>query len=277
VPSTPASQPGSNRLAPPSQNIFALRLTVLLVSYNLPLVSANVNFKGSSTVAISEGEATVSELEIIGGPASNFVWACRIACGEKGVPYKLVPVMPHTPEVTAIHPLGKIPAMRHGNVTLGESRAICSYIDCMFDGPPLTTANPVKAAQVEQWLSIVNTAIDPVWVRQYVAAYFFPGTADGSPNRDAIAAALPKMEKQFPMMDAAVANGYLVGDTFTLADANLIPILFYMSRLPESSALLAKYPNLTKYLERHLARDSVKQSMPQSLPGTAGTPAGVAA
>ena len=212
----------------------------------------------------------MSELEIIGGPASNFVWVCRIACAEKGVPYKLTSVMPHTPEVVAIHPLGKIPAMRHGNVTLCESRAICSYIDGMFDGPPLTTADPLHAAQVEQWLSIVNTAIDPVWVRQYVAAYFFPGTPDGSPNRTAIEAALPKMEKQFAVMEAAVANGYLVGDTFTLADANLIPILFYISQFPESSALLAKSPNLTKYLKRHLARESVKQSMPQSLPGTAG-------
>ena len=220
----------------------------------------------------------MSELEIIGGPASNFVWVCRIACAEKGVPYKLTPVMPHTPEVVAIHPLGKIPAMRHGDVTLCESRAICGYIDSMFDGPPLATANPLHAAQVEQWLSIVNTSIDPVWVRQYVAAYYFPGTPDGSPNRTAIEAALPKMEKQFLIMEAAVANGYLVGDTFTLADANLIPILFYISRLPESSALLAKSPNLTGYLERHMARESVKQSMPQSLPGTAGAaPASVAA
>jgi glutathione S-transferase len=181
----------------------------------------------------------------------------------------------------AIHPLGKIPAMRHGDVTLCESRAICGYIDRMFDGPPLATANPLHAAQVEQWLSIVNTAIDPVWVRQYVAAYFFPGTPDGSPNRTAIETALPKMEKQFPVLDAAVANGYLVGNTFTLADANLIPILFYIARLPESSALLAKSPHLTKYLERHLARESVKQSIPQSLPGTAGgapaRPTGVAA
>ena len=40
----------------------------------------------------------MSELEIIGGPASNFVWVCRITCAEKGVPYKLTSVMPHTPE-----------------------------------------------------------------------------------------------------------------------------------------------------------------------------------
>jgi len=26
------------------------------------------------------------DLQIIGAPQSNFVWACRIACGEKNVP-----------------------------------------------------------------------------------------------------------------------------------------------------------------------------------------------
>jgi hypothetical protein len=35
-------------------------------------------------------------------------------------------------------------------------------------------ADPVKAAQVEQWVSIVNTHIDPLWLRQYLRAYVFP-------------------------------------------------------------------------------------------------------
>ena len=65
-------------------------------------------------------------LQIIGAPQNNYVWVSRIACHEKGVPYTLIPVMPHTAEAEAIHPLGKIPALRHGDLTLAESRAICS-------------------------------------------------------------------------------------------------------------------------------------------------------
>lgn len=210
------------------------------------------------------------ELELIGGPASNYVWMVRIACEEKRVPYRLIPVMPHTPEVTGIHPLGKIPAMRHGAVTLGESRAICSYIERTFNGPSLWPADNAEVARVEQWVSIVNTAIDPLWVRQYVAAYFFPGTADGGPDRVRIDAALPRMAPQFGVMDEAVKSGYLVGDSFTLADMNFMPILFYMARLPESSALLARHRHLSAYFERHMARPSVRDTMPQTLPGSAG-------
>src|SRR5260370_8602806 len=122
-------------------------------------------------------------LQLIGAPQSNYVWVSRIACHEKGVPYPLVPVMPHTAEVDAIHPLGKIPALRHGDLTLCESRAICAYIDNAFAGPALVPREPAAAARVEQWLSIVNTAMDPVLVRQYLAAHFFPGTPHSTPDR----------------------------------------------------------------------------------------------
>lgn len=204
----------------------------------------------------------MADLEIIGGAPSNYVWAVRIACTEKRVPYKHTAVMPHSPEVDAIHPLGKIPVMRHGDVTLAESRAICSYLERMFDGPPLIPADPVKAAKVEQWVSLVNTSIDPVWVRQYLSAYVFPGTPDKSPDRARIDAAMPKMEKQFAIMNDAVKDGYLVGNSFTLADINFMPILFYMSRFPEGKELLAKNRKLRAYLEKHVGRKSVQETMP---------------
>jgi glutathione S-transferase len=208
------------------------------------------------------------ELELIGAEPSNYVWACRIALAEKGVPHRLNAVMPHSPEVDAIHPFGKIPVMRHGEVELCESRAICWYIDHVFDGPKLVPADPAKAAQVEQWVSIVNTHIDPVWLRQYLRAYVFPKTADGSPERDTIDAAVPKMEQHFPVMDRAVAKtGHLVGDTFTLADMNFIPILYYMGTRPESSALLERMPALKAYRERHLARKTVAATTPTWMPG----------
>ncbi len=210
----------------------------------------------------------MAELTLIGAPQSNFVWVCRISCAEKGVAYTLEPARPHTPEVDAIHPFGKIPAMRHGDVALCESRAICGYIDRAFKGPPLIPTDPVKAAEVEQWVSLINTTLDPVMVRQYLLGYFFPGTPDGSPNRALIDAALPKMLTQFQVLDRAVAKtGHLVGDSFTLADIDLLPILYYLSKMPESSALLDKTKHVKAYFERHMARPSVKETTPPPFPG----------
>ena len=196
-----------------------------------------------------------NQLTIIGAPQGNFVWTARIAATEKGVAYRLDAVMPHTPQVDVAHPLGKIPAMRHGDVLLGESRAICCYIDRVFDGPSLIPADPVGAARTEQWVSIVCTHVDPLLVRQYVGAYYFPDTADGSPDRKRIDPIQEQMQRQFWQLDVAVgAAGHLAGAAFTLADAYLIPILFYLNQLPESSRMMQGTRYLSSYLERRAGR-----------------------
>jgi glutathione S-transferase len=203
------------------------------------------------------------ELEIIGVPQSNYVWCCRIACAEKGVPHKLIEVRPFSSEAKATHPFGKIPALRHGDVTLYESKAICTYIDRNFDGPPLIPQSAYAAALCEQWISVVNTAVDPLLVRQYCFGYFFPGTPDSSPNRAVIDATLPKMGAQFALLEEGVGEtGFLVGDSFTLADANLVPILFYLTKLPESRAMMDHSRHLNAYLAKHLERKSVKETTP---------------
>jgi glutathione S-transferase len=98
--------------------------------------------------------------------------------------------------------------------------------------------------------------------------YFFPGTPDGSPNRAVIDPALPKVEQQIALLDRAVApTGHLAGDGFTLADIALIPIVYYLSKTPESSVMLGRSPALSVYLERHLARPSVARTVPPPLPG----------
>jgi glutathione S-transferase len=130
----------------------------------------------------------------------------------------------------------------------------------------LAPRDPVAGAQVEQWISLVNTTIDPLLVRQYLAAY--PRTPDGRPNRATIDAVLPKMEEHFAVLDRAVAGtGHLVGDSFTLADMNLLPILFFTDKAPESRALLGGSNNLRAYYDRHQTRPSVKDTIPPPFPG----------
>ncbi len=153
-------------------------------------------------------------------------------------------------------------------VTLAESRAICFYIDHAFDGRPLVSRDPVEGARTEQWISIVNTHFDVLVARPYVGAYFFPGTEDGKPNRSVIETALPKLAAQFAMLDRAVAEtGHLVGSSFTLADMNLLPMMFYLEKLPESGAMLRQNAKLSAYFDRHLARPSVREAVPPPFPG----------
>jgi glutathione S-transferase len=205
----------------------------------------------------------MADLEIIGFPQSTFVRVARMTCEEKGIPYELKAVPPHSPEVTAIHPFGKIPAMRHGDLQLCESSAIARYLDRTFGGPKLIPEEPRAAAQVEQWVSIINTTIDPVMIRTYVLGYIFPKGADGKPDRKTIDEAVDKMRAQVDVLDRRVADtGHLAGNGFTLADIDLMPILFYVRQFPEGGELVKGAKNLEAYYARHAARPSFKSTMP---------------
>ena len=84
----------------------------------------------------------------------------------------------------------------------------------------------------------------------------------------AIGAAAEKMKPQVAVLDRAVADtGHLVGDSFTLADINILPMLFYVNRFEEGKALLGAAKNLSAYMERHFARDELPQVGPAA-PGS---------
>lgn len=209
----------------------------------------------------------MATIEIIGFAASTYVRAVRMACEEKGVPYALNPAPPHAPEVLAIHPFGKIPALRHGDFELCESKAIATYLDRAFDGPALFPAEPRDLARAEQWVSLVNTVMDPVFIRTYLFAYVFPKTADGKPDRRAIDAIAPTLREHIGILDKAVAaTGHLAGNRYSFADMNLMPILYYVRQFPEGGDALANARHLAAYYERHAARPAFKNTIPPPPP-----------
>lgn len=208
----------------------------------------------------------MNQLVIHGIAQSNFVWAVRIAIAEKGLDHALVADPPHAGPVAAIHPLGKVPVLVHGDVRLFESRAIVGYVDAAFDGPALVARDRVRAAQQEAWVSLIITSIDPVLVRRYLFAFLFPGTEDGAPNAAAMKECRDDVARHLGVLDRAVSEGHILGEDFALPDAWAIPILAYLSRLPTWSELSAPFPTLADANQRALQRASVVATTPPPLP-----------
>ena len=201
--------------------------------------------------------------EIIGSVRSTYTRVVRMVCEEKGIEYALTEKPLGAPEILAIHPFGKMPVLRHGDFTLCESKAIATYLDRGFPGPPVIPPDPGLAALTEQWVSLVNTVMDATLIRTYLFAHAFPKTADGKPDRKAIDAVTPALREQVAILDKAVARtGHLVGDQFTLADINLLPILYYVRQLPEGAEALAAASHLAFYYDRHAARPSFARTVP---------------
>jgi glutathione S-transferase len=206
--------------------------------------------------------AAMAELEIMGVPFSNYVRSIRMLCEEKGITYKLTPSRPQSPEVKAIHPAGQIPVMRHGNVTLFESKAIATYIDRTFPGQKFIPDDTLETAQVEQWVSYGNVKVDRWIMREFVVPSVFFEKTKG-PDTARIAAALPEIDKCCNALDDAVAQtGHLVGSRLTYADMNVIPMLSTLLHFPASKDILAKYSSLSAYVARLADLPSFKNTAP---------------
>jgi len=205
----------------------------------------------------------MADLEILGVPQSAFVRTVRIACEEKGVPYRLIVAMPHSPQILAINPLGKVPAMRHGAFQLFESLAIAMYIDRAFPGPRLFPDDPELCGRITQWASVFNTTCASQF-SAYLQGYYFPKTPNGEPDRAKIEKALPGVRAHIALLDEAIgrSGGYLACDRFTFADMSFVPTLYWLLQCPESSDAVGSATHLPRYRDAVAERASVKATVP---------------
>lgn len=84
----------------------------------------------------------------------------RLMLSLLGLDYEKVPVNlqkqdQKTPSHMARHPLGKVPALEDGDVTIWDSQAILVYLARKYDkSGKWLPSDPVGQAQVTQWLSV---------------------------------------------------------------------------------------------------------------------------
>jgi glutathione S-transferase len=211
----------------------------------------------------TDARGTAATLTLIGTPRSTYVRTVRMALAEKGLAYTHDPAAPHTPQVDAISPFGRVPVFKDGETALFETSAIVRYIDEMFEGTPVLAPNARLRAQMEQWVSVINFQGYDAMVRRYVLQYVFPKGEGGAPDRKTIDAALPEIEQLLTTLDKTYGKrNFLVGETVTMADLFVAPIVSYLGMFPESKALLAKVPNVSRAHEAIAERESFKATMP---------------
>jgi glutathione S-transferase len=78
-------------------------------------------------------------MKLYGGSRSPFVRKVRVVLEEKGIPYEIerIAPVPKTPELLAMHPMGKIPILRDGDVVVPDSSVICAYLERAHPAPAL--------------------------------------------------------------------------------------------------------------------------------------------
>jgi glutathione S-transferase len=208
---------------------------------------------------------TAATLTLLGDSRSSYTRTVRMALAEKGLAYSFKPCAPHSAEILAVHPFGKIPALLDGDTALWETSAIVKYIDaCFGSGPTLTPARIADRVACEQWISAVNCYLYDTMVRRFVLQYFFPRGEGGQPDRGVISGALKEMPAQLRALERAYgARDYLAGDEPSFADLFVAPILAYVEHMPDAQALFADVPNVRRAQAVLRRRASFASTEPQ--------------
>lgn len=209
---------------------------------------------------------SAATLTLLGDPRSTYTRTARMALIEKRIAYTLAPCAPHTPQILAVHPFGRIPALRDGEIDLWETSAIVRYLDECFDGPALTPGTIIGRARCEQWVSAVNSYLYDTMIRRYVLQVIFPRGENGQPDRGVIDRALQEMPAQLAALERAYAQGgdFLVGGSPSFADLFIAPILAYVEAMPEGSQLLSDMPHTRRAQAVMRGRTSFSTTQPPS-------------
>lgn len=160
------------------------------------------------------------------------------------LPYELVPApaaVRATPAYLALNPLGQIPVLQDGDLTLCDSNAILVYLAMRYaPGSDWLSNDPVQAAEIQRWLSVAAGEVKNG-----------PGCARlvGLWNMDFdLARAQAVAAKLLGFMEQHLANrSFLAAGHATLAD---LACYSYVAHAPEGRISLDPYPAVRAWLAR---------------------------
>ncbi len=200
---------------------------------------------------------TNSQILILGPAPSSYVRTARMTCIEKGLPHTLEPFELGGDAHAKLHPWKRVPILRHGELTLIETSAIIRYVDEIGTGPSLLPATAIERARMEQTISVINCYVYDSVIRKYALQYVVPMQRGARPDFDAIRANAPTMERDIGFLDAAYAKSrWIAGETLSLADLLVAPIVQTVGMFPEGAAVLARSRHVSRAFEELRARDS---------------------
>jgi glutathione S-transferase len=185
-------------------------------------------------------------ITLYGSPKSS-AGRCYWTLEEAGVPYELKEVdmknKEHkSPEFLKINPMGKIPALVDGDVTLFESMAINFYIADTYKKELLGSTNGERGL-VHQWSFWATSELQGPIIDIFIQKVFVP---EDKRDNNIIENSLKKLPNLLTVLDSALSGKkYLVGEQFTVADINTASVV---SICPMIGVDLSPYSNLTEWL-----------------------------
>ena len=204
----------------------------------------------SQTVKEGSGMAALTLYHASPSRSSIVRWMLE----ELGEPYqlhllKLAEGDQQKPEYLAVNPMGKVPALKHGEVVITEAAAICTYLADEFPRARLNVpiGDPRRGVYLK-WLFFGPGCIEPA-----ITDRAFPRTE--APRRGMLG--YGDFDTVMEVVAKAVAKGpYLMGEQFTAADVVVGSTL----RWGMMFNLLPKRPEFADYVQRLEQRPALQRA-----------------
>jgi glutathione S-transferase len=150
-----------------------------------------------------------------------------------------------------INPRGYVPALQIGGEVHTEVAALLSYLaEQAPQSKLLPPAGTIERFRVNRWLAFVSTELH----KTFSPWLFSAETAETTKQ-----AVREKLALRFAELDALFATRqYLIGDTFTVADAYAFTIVNWSNFLKID---LKPYPGLQAFMSRVAARPKVREAL----------------
>ena len=189
--------------------------------------------------------------ELHGSPRSRAFRALWML-EELGVPYEHKNTGPRSPEIYALNPLGKVPAMKVGEDVLTDSTAIITYLADKH-GTLTYPAGTIERAKQDAHTNFLLDEVDSLlWL---VSRHVF-----GLPEELRVPEIKASAREEFHISAERLANRiegpFIMGDKMTIPDIIAVHCLGW--------ALVAKFPmerqDLKDYSKQTRARDAYKRA-----------------
>ena len=171
-------------------------------------------------------------IKVHGVHGSPFVRKVFVALDFKDIPYEIVTQMPFSrdAEYLKINPLGKVPTLVDGDLTLGDSKVICQYLEEAYPEPALYPQSVADKAMAHWYEDLCGGRIAELAAGIFFQRFMRPLAFKQDPDEELVARIINKdlpplldyLETQVP------ADGFVFGE-FMMADLSIVSPFFNAS------------------------------------------------
>lgn len=206
-------------------------------------------------------------ITLYGTQLSPFVRKVRLCLIEKALDYQLETVLPFSPPewYLQLNPLGRIPALKDGDLTLADSSVICQYLEEAYPQTQrLYGSDAAQRAQVRWLEKYADYELAPLTTFGIFRNRILKPSTGHPCNEDSVQAILnEKLPPHFNYLESQLGDSeYFVGSQLSLADIAVACQLINLNHGGEQVDA-ERWPGLAAHFSRMTERTSLAALLPE--------------